>query len=135
MSFCRFSTELVANNKTQIDNIFIDNFLPSAPDLCVKVYLYGLYLATNDIEIDNTFEAFAKKLNISELDLESAFRYWEEQGLVQVLSTYPIQVLYKPLKDVFNGIRLYKPEKYEKFNSQAQELFKGMREITNTEYG
>ena len=135
MSFCRFSTELVANNKTQIDNIFIDNFLPSAPDLCVKVYLYGLYLATNDIEIDNTFEAFAKKLNISELDLESAFRYWEEQGLVQVLSTYPIQVLYKPLKDVFNGIRLYKPEKYEKFNSQAQELFKGMREITKTEYG
>lgn len=135
MSFCRFSTELVANNKTEIDNIFIDNFLPSAPDMCVKVYLYGLYLATNDNEMENTFASFAKKLNISELDLESAFRYWEEQGLVQVLSTYPIQVLYKPLKDVINGTRLYKPEKYEKFNTQAQELFKGMREITKTEYG
>lgn len=135
MSFCRFSTELVANNKTEIDNIFIDNFLPSAPDMCVKVYLYGLYIATNDNEMENTFASFAKKLNISELDLESAFRYWEEQGLVQVLSTYPIQVLYKPLKDVINGTRLYKPEKYEKFNTQAQELFKGMREITKTEYG
>lgn len=135
MSFCKFSTEQVANNKTQIDNIFIDNFLPSAPDLCVKVYLYGLYLATNDLEFDNTFEAFAKKLNISELDLETAFRYWEDQGLVQVLSTYPIQVLYKPLKDVINGTRLYKPEKYQKFNMQAQELFAGMRQITKTEYG
>ena len=123
MSFCKFSSELVANNKTEIDNIFIDNFLPNAPDLCVKVYLYGLYLATNDLEFDNTFEAFAKKLGISDLDLETAFRYWEEQGLVQVLSTYPIQVLYKPLKDVINGTRLYKPEKYEKFNTQAQELF------------
>lgn len=135
MSFCKFSSELVANNKTEIDNIFIDNFLPNAPDLCVKVYLYGLYLATNDLEFDNTFEAFAKKLGISELDLETAFRYWEEQGLVQVLSTYPIQVLYKPLKDVINGTRLYKPEKYEKFNTQAQELFHGTREITKTEYG
>lgn len=135
MSFCKFSSELVANNKTEIDNVFIDNFLPNAPDLCVKVYLYGLYLATNDLEFDNTFEAFAKKLGISELDLETAFRYWEEQGLVQVLSTYPIQVLYKPLKDVINGTRLYKPEKYEKFNTQAQELFHGTREITKTEYG
>ena len=31
--------------------------------------------------------------------------------------------------------RLYKPEKYEKFNTQAQELFHGAREITKTEYG
>ena len=135
MSFCRFSTEIIANNKLDIDNLFFEEFLPDAPDECVKVYLYGLYLAKNNIEIDNNFEKFAKKLNISELDLETAFRYWEEQGLVQVLSTYPIQVLYKPLKDVISGTRLYKPEKYEKFNMQAQELFKGKREITKTEYG
>ena len=135
MSFCRFSTEIIANNKLDIDNLFFEEFLPYAPDECVKVYLYGLYLAKNNLEIDNTFEKFAKKLNISELDLESAFRYWEEQGLVQVLSTYPIQVLYKPLKDVISGSRLFKPEKYEKFNMQAQELFAGKREITKTEYG
>lgn len=135
MSFCRFSTEIIANNKLDIDNLFFEEFLPDAPDECVKVYLYGLYLAKNNIEIDNNFEKFAKKLNLSELDLETAFRYWEEQGLVQVLSTYPIQVLYKPLKDVISGTRLYKPEKYEKFNMQAQEFFKGKREITKTEYG
>lgn len=135
MSFCKFSTETIANNKTEIDNLFFDNFLPGAPDECVKVYLYGYYLAKNNLEIDNTFEKVAQKLNISELDLETAFRYWEEQGLVQVLSTYPIQVLYKPLKDVISGTRLFKPEKYENFNSQAQELFKGKREISKTEYG
>ena len=135
MSFCRLSTELIANHTTEIDNIFFDNFLPSAPDDCVKVYLYGLFLSKNNLEIDNTLEAFAKKLNMTELDIETAFRYWEEQGLVQVLSTYPIQVLYKPLKDIINGTRLYKPEKYEKFNMQAQELLKGKREISKTEYG
>ncbi len=135
MSFCRLSTELIANHTTEIDNIFFDNFLPTAPDDCVKVYLYGLFLSANNLEIDNNIEAFAKKLNMTELDVETAFRYWEEQGLVQVLSTYPIQVLFKPLKDIINGTRLYKPEKYEKFNTQAQELLKGKREISKTEYG
>lgn len=135
MSFCKFSTESIANNKIEIDNLFFENFLPGAPDDCVKVYLYGYYLAKNNLEIDNTFEKVAQKLNMSDLDLETAFRYWEEQGLVQVLSTYPIQVLYKPLKDIINGSRLYKPEKYEVFNTQAQELFKGKREISKTEYG
>lgn len=135
MSFCKFSTETISNNKIEIDNIFFDNFLPSAPDECVKVYLYGYYLAKNNLELDNTFEKVAQKLNISELDLETAFRYWEEQGLVQILSTYPIQILYKPLKDIINGTRLFKPEKYENFNIQAQELFKGKREISKTEYG
>ena len=135
MSFCRFSTEHIANNKVEVDNLFFSEFLPSAPDICVKVYMYGLYLAKNQLEHDNTFEKFAETLNISPQDLETAFRYWEEQGLVQVLSTYPIQVVYKPLKDIISGVKLYKTEKYEKFNSQAQELFLGKRQITKTEYG
>ncbi len=135
MSFCKFSTEIIANSKVDIDNIFFEEFLPYAPEECVKVYLYGLYLAKNNLEMDNTFEKFAKKLNMNELDLESAFRYWEEQGLVQVLSTYPIQVLYKPLKDIISGTRLFKSDKFESFNMQAQELFRGKREITKTEYG
>ncbi len=135
MSFCKFSTELVLTNKVDIDNIFFEEFMPYAPENCVKIYLYGLYLAKNNLEIDNTFEKFAKKLNISENELEDAFRYWEEQGLVQVLSTYPIQVLYKPLKDVISSNRLFKTDKYEVFNQQAQELFNGKRQITKTEYG
>lgn len=135
MAFCKFSTEMVANNKTEIDNIFIDSFMPSAPEECTKCYLYGLFLASSGLKIDNTLENFAKKLNMSEQDVESAFRYWEEQGLVQVLSTHPIEILFNPLKNIFAGTKLFKPEKYEVFNRQAQALFEGKREITKTEYG
>lgn len=126
---------MIANNKTEIDNIFIDSFMPSAPEECTKCYLYGLFLASSGLKIDNTLENFAKKLNMSEDDVESAFRYWEEQGLVQVLSTRPIEVVFNPLSNVFSGTKLYKPEKYEVFNRQAQMLFEGKREITKTEYG
>ena len=135
MAFCKFSTEMIANNKTEIDNIFIDSFMPSAPEECTKCYLYGLFLASSGLKIDNTLENFAKKLNMSEDDVESAFRYWEEQGLVQVLSTRPIEVVFNPLSNLFSGTKLYKPEKYEVFNRQAQMLFEGKREITKTEYG
>ena len=134
MAFCKFGSEFIANNKTEIDNIFINDYLPFAPEDCVKVYIYGLYLCTNGETLDNNLSAFAKQLNMTEDDVESAFYYWQEQGLVQVLSTRPIEIRYIPLKNIFNTTKLYKSEKYESFNRTAQELFAGKREITKTEY-
>jgi len=134
MAFCKFGSEFIANNKTEIDNIFINDYLPSAPEMCVKVYLYGLYLCSNGETIDNTLSSFAKHLNMSEDDVETSFYYWQEQGLVQVLSTRPIEIRYIPLKNIFNNTRLFKSDKYETFNRTAQELFEGKREITKNEY-
>ena len=37
MAFCKFGSEFIANNKTEIDNIFINDYLPSAPEMYVKV--------------------------------------------------------------------------------------------------
>lgn len=135
MSFCKYSTEFVASAQTEVDNIFINDYLPFAPSDYVKVYLYGLYMCSSSQSFDNSLENFAKRLNMSEEDIQKAFEYWEEQGLVQVLKTYPIEIRYIPLKNVLSSTKLYKPEKYETFNSQAQELFAGKREISKTEYG
>ena len=134
MSFCKYSTEYVASSQTEIDNIFINDYLPYAPSDYVKVYLFGLYMCGNDSAFDNSISSFAKRLNMSEEDIEKAFEYWQEQGLVQVLRTYPIEIRYIPLKNIINSTRLFKPEKYELFNTQAQELFAGKREISKTEY-
>ncbi len=134
MAFCKFGSEFIANNKTEIDNIFICDYLPSAPEMCVKVYLYGLYLCSSGENTDNNLTAFAKHLEMSEDDVETAFYYWQEQGLVQVLSTRPIEIRYIPLKNIFNNTKLYKTDKYETFNRTAQELFAGKREITKNEY-
>ena len=133
MAFCKYSTEYVANNKTEIDNIFLNDYLPSAPDNAVKVYLYGLYLCASNAS-DNSIEKFSKHLNLDEDEIIACFSYWQEEGLVQILSTHPIEIRYIPLKNIISGTKLYKPEKYEVFNRQAQELFEGTREITKSEY-
>lgn len=134
MAFCKYSTEYVASSKTEIDNIFINDYLPHVEGDFVKVYIYGLYMCNNPNAFDNSLEAFCKHLNMSEEDIIGAFNYWQEEGLVKVLSTCPIEVRYIPLKNVLTSNKLYKPEKYELFNKQAQEIFEGKRDISKTEY-
>ncbi len=133
MAFCKYSTEFIANSKTEIDNIFINDYLPFSSPQFSMVYIYGLYLCQSD-SFDNSLENFAKTLNMSQEDVVGAFEYWQEQGLVQILSTNPIQIVYIPLKNVLTSNKLYKPDKYTTFNSQANEIFKGKRSISKHEY-
>lgn len=133
MAFCKYSTEFIANSKTEIDNIFINDYLPFAPAQFVVVYVYGLYLCEST-SFDNSLSSFAKTLNMSEEDVVGAFEYWEEQGLVQVFKTNPIEVSFIPLKNVLTANKLFKPDKYLTFNSQANDIFAGKRSISKHEY-
>lgn len=133
MAFCKFSSQTVISEKTSVDNLFINEFLPNASGDAVKVYLYGLYKCSNADSLDNTLESFARVLNLTEKQIEEIFLYWQEQGLVQVLPTEPIEVRYLPIKNLFSNIKKYKPEKYQAFNIQVQELISG-RMISPNEY-
>lgn len=135
MAFCKYSTEFIASSKTEIDNIFINDYLPFADPKYVKVYVFGLYKCNNASSFDNNIEAFSKALGMSEDDVLEAFEYWQEEGLVQVLKSSPVEIRYIPLNNVLSSNKLYKPDKYAIFNSQAQEIFEGKREISKTEYG
>ncbi len=123
MSFCKFSPSYQTSNKTVLDNVFISEYLPSAPDLCVKAYILGLYKCSFDQDEDNTLEYFCKALNLEEGDVISLFKYWEEKGLVQVLSTDPIEVRYLPVISNGQAIKKFKTDKYTDFNIQLQEMF------------
>ena len=125
--------EYIASSKTEIDNIFINDYLPFAQPQFVVVYIYGLYICSST-SFDNSLENFAKTLNMSEEDVIGAFEFWEEQGLVRILKTNPIQVTYIPLKNVLTANKLYKPDKYEVFNQQASDIFIGKRCISKHEY-
>lgn len=133
MGFCSFSTEFIASSKTELDNIFINDYLPFAQPQHSVVYIYGLYLC-NSNAFDNSLENFAKTLNISEEEVLQAFEYWEEQGLVQVLRVNPFKVTYIPLKNVLSSNKLFKPDKYTVFNQLANEIFMGKRSISKHEY-
>ncbi len=133
MGFCQFSSESVISNTTNVDNTFINEFLPYANDTCVKVYLYGLYKCNNANSYDNTLESFSTILGISEEDIYSAFLYWQDQGLVQVLSTEPFEVVYHPIKSAITNTKKYNKEKYTNFNMQLEAILKG-KNITLNEY-
>ena len=64
MAFCKFSSSYQSKNQTLIDNVFITDFLPKAPELCVKAYLLGLHKCNLADEHDNNLEYFSKTLNV-----------------------------------------------------------------------
>lgn len=121
MTFCRFSPGYKTQNKTIIDNVFIDEFLPKAPDLCVKVYLMGLSKCDSD-DKENSLEFFADTFNVCEEDIVSIFKYWEDMGLIQVLNTNPIEVRYLKINSSAGDVKKFKVDKYSSFNIQLQEL-------------
>ncbi|MBQ8615022.1 MAG: DnaD domain protein [Clostridia bacterium] len=133
MTFCKFSPSFSAKNQTMIDNAFITEFLPKAPDLCVKAYILGLYKCSQSDDKTNSLEYFAKTLNVCEEDVESLFKYWEDMGLVQVLSTNPIEVRYLPINSTLGNVKKFQVDKYTDFNIQAQELL-GKRMIMPNEF-
>lgn len=65
---------------TRVDNLFILEFLPGAPEGFVKVYLFGLMYAQNNISLDTG--KLARVLRIPESDVVKAWIYWEEKGLI-----------------------------------------------------
>lgn len=133
MAFCKYSIDMIANNTTAVDNIFINNYLPYADPMYVKVYLYGLYKCQSGDAQDNTLENFANELNLSQEQVEEAYTYWQEQGLIQFLNVLPFEIRYLPISDVISNTKKYNAKKYESFNAQAQEILSG-RMITPNEY-
>lgn len=69
---------------TQIDNIFIEDYMPLANGSYVKVYLYAyknMLSNEKDFHLDN--EKLAKNLRLTLQDVEDAWEYWESEGVVE----------------------------------------------------
>lgn len=80
MSF-QIKLESIDFGSLEIENLFIQEFMPLANGTSVKVYLLGLYYAKNPIEI-HTNETIAKELAIPLEDVVSAWKFWSDKGLV-----------------------------------------------------
>ena len=118
---------------TVIDNTFLNEFLPQATGENVKVYLYGLNLCSNPNNDDNNLETMSKVLCLSEDEILKSFAYWQEMGLVQVVSSNPLEVRFLPIKTRSGSSKIRNKEKYTDFNDQIQAVISG-RMITPTEY-
>ena len=92
MSFLKFSNDSIATGKTMIDNAFIREFLPICPENFCKVYLYGLFLLGTG---ETSLEELEKALSLTEEDVYKAYAYFEEYGLVDILTKSPLSVEYR----------------------------------------
>ncbi len=66
---------------TKVENIFINEYMPSAPGDFVRVYLYASMYAEHGLEI--TGKAIARQLGLSEEKVMEAWEYWEERGVIK----------------------------------------------------
>ena len=63
---------------------FIENHMPKANATFVKIYLYALYFAHKNENVE--YATIARELNLLESDVIQAFNYWQEEGVLTVLN-------------------------------------------------
>ena len=107
MSVCKFSSDYLMETFTLVDNLFINEYLPSATENQIKVYLYGLYLCSNPTS-DSSEENLTAVLGLKPDELYSVFKFWEDNGLLQIISQNPLEVKYLSLKGAKQPPKKYK---------------------------
>lgn len=132
MSFAKFSSDYLLETFTLVDNLFINEYLPSCDEKQIKVYLYGLYLCSNPAK-DNSIDALCARLDMTESEIMSAYTYFEDNGLIQIISREPLEVKYLSLKRSMQPPKKYKGDKWNDFNTHLQRLFPE-RMLTPNEY-
>lgn len=128
-----FDKEFSASGYTSLENAFITEYLGRAGGDAVKVYLYGLYLCANP-QRESDAAAFSAAIGIPEDAVMDCLTFWEEFGLISILSKDPLTVKYLPARAAsYTKPRKYKAEKYSDFVKGVQALIPD-RMISTGEY-
>ena len=133
MAFCKYSSNLINSASISLDIRFLNDYVHVAPENCLKVYLFGLLKCQNSAANDNTIENFENVLGLTKNQVLDAFYYWQEQNLVQVLETDPIEVKYLPVKDSLKNIKKIESKKYSSFITEIQAII-SERQINPNEF-
>ena len=123
MPFCSFSEGSAMFDVTPIENMFLLEYLPTAPEGFLRVYLYARMLCLHP-ELGGEIGDMARALRMDEDAVFNAFSYWERQGLVERLSDRPPTYAIRPLKGGEIQCELDRDYyKYREFNARLQDLF------------
>ncbi len=72
---------------TNVENIFIHEYMASAPGDFVKIYMFARMYA--DLESDLTNEEIARHLSVDHEDVLKAWTYWEKLGVIRKIRKDP----------------------------------------------
>ena len=109
---------------TPIENMFLMEYLPVAPEGCLRVYLSARMLGLHP-ELGGDLAAMAASLRMDEDAVYSALAYWEQQGLARRLSDRPPAYELLPVRASGALTAVMDRDYYEfrDFNASLQELF------------
>ena len=135
MAFFSFAEGSAMFDSTPIENLFLLEYLPMAPEGYLRVYLYARMLALHP-ELGGDIADTARALHLEEDAVYSAFAYWEQQGLVRRLTDRPPTYELLPVRA--DGAAAANPMErdyyaYRDFNASLQALF-GSKLIESHEY-
>lgn len=135
MSTFSFAEGAAMFDSTPIENLFLLEYLPTAPEAFLRVYLYTRVLALHP-ELGGDAQQMARALHMEEDAVYEAFAYWEQQGLVRRLTDRPPTYELLPVRaeslDAANPMeRDYYA--YRDFNASLQAMFT-KRAIESHEY-
>lgn len=117
--YFRFSPEALPYEATPVDNLFLLEYMPQADGRQLSVYLYGLMLCRYP---SFDFSSIQDVLNLTDDELLQAFAYWQQQGLVKIVSVDPLEVEYVSPEERARGAVLL-PGQYPQLVQAAQSLF------------
>lgn len=136
MSLCSFAEGAAMYDATPIENLFLMEYLPTAPEDCLRVYLYMRMVSLHP-ELGSDLAAAAKLLRLTEDAVLNAMLYWERVGLARRLSDRP---------PTFALLRVQSPTerpsseldqsyyRFRDFNAKLQSYFKANDLISPKEY-
>ena len=124
MAFCSFAEGAGIYDATPIENMFLLEYLPTAPDGFLRVYLYARMLSLHP-ELGEDLEDMARALNMDTEAVLNAMSYWERQGLARRLSDRPPAYAMLPVRFAAETADPMEGDYYEyrDFNANLQSLF------------
>lgn len=99
MAFCTFDENAALFDSTPVENMFITEYMLHAPGGFVKVYLYALMLCYHNAE-RMSLATMAKDLDMTEDEVERAFKYWAREGLCRQVGDQPVRYTFYNLKQI-----------------------------------
>ena len=128
MALCAFGSKAAMFDITPVENLFIEEYMRRAPGEYVKVYLYGLMDCYHGGGGD--LQDYAKALQLTDEEVQAAFAYWVNMGVVEHSEG---GYAYHNLKHLLYNSPQHSMYNYQAFNQDLQRLFPG-RALQPSEY-
>lgn len=125
MPFCSFDQNAGMYDSTPIENMFLLEYLPTAPDDFLRVYLYARMLCLHP-ELGDGMEELARALHMEEDKVYDAMTYWERLGLVRRMTDRPPTYAILPVMQCMSGLSNpmeHDYYEYRDFNANLQAIF------------